>query len=363
MRGVRKALSLTLFGAMVLLTACVRINQPPVAVISSPADGASFTQGESITFTGSATDLEDGALTGASLVWASSIDGEIGTGESFTRSDLSEGTHIITLAATDSLGVAGTASATITVTVSNEPPTVAITAPLDGASFTQGDFIAFTGTAMDPEDGALTGASLVWSSSINGEIGTGESFSKNDLSAGDHTINLTATDSHGATATDSVTITVTVASINRCHVTSIPDSGGLIVIQVPDFCRESFCTVLVSWEGPNLGAFYPGLFWPVDVYQNADGSWISGPAADIGGISITDGSGVNGNGVSEAVVGGGTTVSGNYFRLHDDYPGVENDPDWWTFELSNSSVVDRFANVKVYICPGLDVLPESSGLE
>ena len=80
MRGVRKALSLTLFGAMVLLTACVRINQPPVAVISSPADGASFTQGESITFTGSATDLEDGALTGASLVWASNIDGEIGTG-------------------------------------------------------------------------------------------------------------------------------------------------------------------------------------------------------------------------------------------------------------------------------------------
>jgi Tol biopolymer transport system component len=93
----------------------VESNQPPIATITSPPDGATFTQGEPITFQGQATDPEDGPLTGASLVWTSSIDGQIGTGESFTRSDLSVGTHTITLTATDSQGAIGTDSIIVTI--------------------------------------------------------------------------------------------------------------------------------------------------------------------------------------------------------------------------------------------------------
>ena len=52
--------------------------------------------------------------------------------------------------------------------------------------------MGFAGTGSDPEDGTLTGASLVWTSSINGQIGTGTSFSTTTLSAGTHTITLTA---------------------------------------------------------------------------------------------------------------------------------------------------------------------------
>jgi hypothetical protein len=46
-------------------TVSVRINQPPDEVsIGSPVDGASFIQGSDVTFTGSATDPDEGALTG-----------------------------------------------------------------------------------------------------------------------------------------------------------------------------------------------------------------------------------------------------------------------------------------------------------
>lgn len=92
------------------------VNAAPTATITSPADGATFTEGEPVTFEGSASDPEDGALTGASLVWTSDRDGELGTGTSVTTSSLSVGTHAVTLTATDGDGATGTASVTVVVT-------------------------------------------------------------------------------------------------------------------------------------------------------------------------------------------------------------------------------------------------------
>jgi subtilisin len=88
-------------------------NTPPAVTITSPADGASFTSGTSISFSGTALDNEDGDLT-SSLVWTSSLDGPIYTGGSFTKA-LSEGTHTITASTKDSGGLTGSASINITV--------------------------------------------------------------------------------------------------------------------------------------------------------------------------------------------------------------------------------------------------------
>ena len=88
----------------------------------------------------------------------------------------------------------------------NEPPAVSITSPADGASFDSGATILFEGTASDPEEGDLTD-SLVWTSSIQGQIGGGGSFSY-ILEDGNHIITATATDSGGRTGSDSISITV-----------------------------------------------------------------------------------------------------------------------------------------------------------
>jgi len=44
-------------------------NQSPVATITSPASGATFRAGDTITFTGSATDAEDGTISSSGLLW------------------------------------------------------------------------------------------------------------------------------------------------------------------------------------------------------------------------------------------------------------------------------------------------------
>lgn len=88
----------------------------------------------------------------------------------------------------------------------NNPPTVTITAPVDGSQFDSGALIAFAGTASDTEDGDIT-ADLVWTSGLDGQIGTGGSFSAT-LSDGTHTITASVTDSGGTSASDHIIITV-----------------------------------------------------------------------------------------------------------------------------------------------------------
>lgn len=82
----------------------------PSVEILLPDSGATFSAGELITFEGSATDTEDGDLTGEALVWETDRDGEIGTGPSLSRDDLSIGAHTVTLTATNSAGLAAIAS-------------------------------------------------------------------------------------------------------------------------------------------------------------------------------------------------------------------------------------------------------------
>jgi hypothetical protein len=90
----------------------------------------------------------------------------------------------------------------------NMVPMVAITSPADGSSHAWGAMITFSGTCTDVEDHNLTGDALVWMSSLDGQLGTGESFNRDFLSQGDHLIVLTATDSDGATGADTVAISV-----------------------------------------------------------------------------------------------------------------------------------------------------------
>ncbi|MDJ0842077.1 MAG: hypothetical protein QNK37_36585 [Acidobacteriota bacterium] len=88
-------------------------NTAPSVSITAPANGTTITVGAGLNFTGTATDAEDGTLTG-SLSWSSNIDGSLGSGGSVSAT-LSVGTHTITASVTDSGGLAGSDSITVTV--------------------------------------------------------------------------------------------------------------------------------------------------------------------------------------------------------------------------------------------------------
>ena len=136
------------------------VNQPPEVQITAPGNNTSVDEGSEITFTGTATDDEDGSLTGA-ITWTSSIDGALGSGGSLAMSNLSVGTHTITASVTDSGGLSDSAAIQVTVEEVippppvNQPPEVQITAPGNNTSVDEGVEITFTGTASDDEDDSL----------------------------------------------------------------------------------------------------------------------------------------------------------------------------------------------------------------
>ena len=110
------------------------------------------------------------------------------------------------MVATDTDGASDTAAVSIRI---NAPPNATITNPADGSSFTVGTDISFRGTAVDPEDGSLSGRELVWNSNLDGVFGTGSPNNHNGLSVGTHLITFIATDTDGATGTDQITMTIT----------------------------------------------------------------------------------------------------------------------------------------------------------
>ncbi len=175
--------------------------------IIAPVDGRIFQRNQPVQLAGFARNEQDGPLTGDALQWSSDRDGMIGTGESLTFDAPSMGRHTITLTAIDSRGVAVSTQITIEV-VGNNAPEARIMDPAAGQVYQVGDTIIFNGSAFDLEDGNLTGNSLVWISSRQGELGTGGFFMRDDLMPGEHLITLTAIDSDGATGTVSRTIAV-----------------------------------------------------------------------------------------------------------------------------------------------------------
>jgi len=183
-------------------------NQPPVVTITSPLDGAQYLTGTEIDFSATAIDPEDGSVGGGSVSWSSSLDGDLGTGTPLMAGSLSLGVHTITLTAADSRGLEGTDEITVTM-LANGVPTVSISQPADAASFEEGAEISFVGSAMDTEDGALTGGALAWSSSIDGSFGSGETAATSGLSIGAHVITLTAQDAQSQTGSATVSIEVT----------------------------------------------------------------------------------------------------------------------------------------------------------
>jgi hypothetical protein len=106
---------------------------------------------------------------------------------------------------------------TTTVTVSSGVgvPTVQILSPTVG-SVGPGTTLTFIGSAIDPEDGTLTGSSLRWFSSIDGLIGTGTQvqavLSQPVVACNPetvrHIISLQVTDSDGHVVTETTQVAV-----------------------------------------------------------------------------------------------------------------------------------------------------------
>jgi hypothetical protein len=145
-------------------------DYPPTATISSPVDGSAFGSGATISFSGSASDAEDGDVTN-SLVWTSDRDGQIGTGGSFSAV-LTDGTHVISAVATDSVGQTGSDGITLAVGGGGNAITAYI-ADLDAGGLNNGStWTALVTILAADNNGAPVSNATVEGSWSNGATGT-----------------------------------------------------------------------------------------------------------------------------------------------------------------------------------------------
>lgn len=191
--------------ALLLCLVCTGCR--PVVLIMSPRDGDTFKKDELVSFSCIAGSIPDVILRDSSIVWTSSRDGQLGAGSPLVLGSLSAGVHTINVTATNSGDRQAYASIRIYVG-GNQVPSALIKSPVDGQIFAQGDEMLFEGQGTDPEDAIIDDASFTWESSLDGMLGTGSSFTRSNLTAGNHIITLTVRDSEGAEDAASVSITV-----------------------------------------------------------------------------------------------------------------------------------------------------------
>ncbi len=87
-------------------------------------------------------------------------------------------------------------------------PVALIASPATGSTFAEGEGMTLRGSATDLEDGPVPASSMAWSSSIDGDFGTGTEVTVTNATVGIHTITLTATDSQGNEGSTEVMIKV-----------------------------------------------------------------------------------------------------------------------------------------------------------
>ena len=200
------------FIIMLTVASCTKYAEDPESVrrsirvqLNLPADGVRIAQNELLDFSANAT-YEDGtALTAPKYIWRSHRDGIIGYGPQFFRSGLTVGSHTIELSVYAANADSSTAKISLTVTQAANGMRVEIFTPA-GQSISQHDAVLLEGKARD-EHGrrVFPSENVVWSSDIDGVLGTGETIEPAGLSPGLHTITLTA---EGDTAVSSASITL-----------------------------------------------------------------------------------------------------------------------------------------------------------
>jgi regulation of enolase protein 1 (concanavalin A-like superfamily) len=188
-------------------------NQPPSVAITSPTGGSTFTAGTNVTVTAAAAD-SDGTLSRVDFFVGTTQIGSDTTGPySVTWSSVAAGTYTLTAKAVDSDG-ASTTSAAVSVqvtTAANQPPTVSLTAPANGASYAAPASISLAASASDA-DGTISKVEFYNGTTLlNTDTAAPYSYSWTNVAAGAYSLRAVAYDNAGASAT-SASASITVSS-------------------------------------------------------------------------------------------------------------------------------------------------------
>jgi RHS repeat-associated protein len=215
---------LSLFAGLLLLagSAAAQKNQPPVVSLTSPTAGAQFTAPANITLAANASD-PNGTISRVRFYRGSTLLGTDTTAPyTFNWNNVAAGTYSITARATDNAN-ATTTSAAVSVTVvttPNQPPTVSLSSPANGSSFTAPASVSLAATAADA-NGTVSSVAFYNGSTLLGTDTTAPyTFNWTNVAAGTYSITARATDNASATTT-SAAVSITVTPPNQAPVLTV----------------------------------------------------------------------------------------------------------------------------------------------
>ncbi|MGA1793604.1 MAG: hypothetical protein ACMUHM_06605 [Thermoplasmatota archaeon] len=200
----------------------------------APDNGTILLEGESgakegqwFNFSMSAVDedennVPDGVLTFYTNSTLENLEVDPALGEvSFLPAAKDIGTVSFFIIVKDEEGAADSVRISLEVLNRNDPPVILnIDSETSSFVFDEGDYVNLTCEVDDPDMSLDIGEelSISWVSNIDGEIGTDLVLSRNDLSVGSHTVEVTVTDGEGLTSSESITVII-------AEVKDIPEPG------------------------------------------------------------------------------------------------------------------------------------------
>ena len=199
-----------------VLASRTRSANGPTVTLLGPNGGESF-GAETITVDWTASDLDGNALrfdldysADGGLSWEPVEIGTDDTSIDLDASELAGSTQaLFRVTASDGFRIASDVSDSVFAIAGKTPEVTFASAVLGDVAYAAQN-IPLRAEAFDVEDGVMTGASLVWSSDIDGPLGSGEAIDvlATALTPGSHVLSIVATDSDGNGVSASRTITV-----------------------------------------------------------------------------------------------------------------------------------------------------------
>lgn len=184
----------------------IYVTNAPVVNIASPTSGASYPKHSNIAFTANARDF-DGYVSQVQFFDNGTTyigDGTLVQGDlyTFTWADAPAGTHAVTAAATDNSRQTSISNS-VSLTVTNIAPTVSMTSPASGATFTAPANITLSANASDG-DGTISKVEFFNGATLLGTVlNPPYNFSWMNAAAGSYSLTAKATDDNGAATTSS----------------------------------------------------------------------------------------------------------------------------------------------------------------
>ncbi|MGH9968613.1 MAG: Ig-like domain-containing protein, partial [Pyrinomonadaceae bacterium] len=212
------------FGALTPNVNVTTVNGPPTVNLTSPTNNATFTAGSTVTLNATASD-SDGTISKVEFFQGSVKLGEDTTAPySFNWTNVPAGSYALTARATDNGGaIATSGTVNITVTTPNQPPSVSLSAPANGAIFAAPANITLTATAADT-DGIVTKVQFFKGTTLLGEdLSAPFAYTWINVAAGSYSLTAKATDNAGATVT-SAAVSIIVNTLPTVSVNS-PTNG------------------------------------------------------------------------------------------------------------------------------------------